>query len=263
MVDLIDIGANLTAKAFKSDQVAVIKRAREAGVTRMVVTGSSVEESQRAANLAERYPAALFATAGVHPHNAKDCDEDTLASLRSLALNPVVVAIGECGLDFNRDFSPRPVQLEWFESQCQLAGELRMPLFLHERDASEAFRDVIKNHRSDVPAAVVHCFTGDGTALDSYLDLDLHIGITGWICDERRGVHLKELVRRIPSDRLMIETDAPYLVPRTIHPRPGRNEPAFLPHVLSTVSECLDRPVEEVALETTRTAERFFDLDQA
>ena len=263
MIELIDIGANLTAKAFKSDQVAVIDRARQAGVTRMVVTGSSVEESRRAVELADQHSETLFVTVGVHPHNAKDCDEMTLDNLRALAANPTVVALGECGLDFNRDFSPRPIQLKWFEQQCQLAGELQMPLFLHERDAADAFLEVVKSHRSTVPAAVVHCFTGSGTALDAYLDLDLHIGITGWICDERRGVHLRDLVRRIPSDRLMIETDAPYLVPRTLQPRPGRNEPAFLPHVLHTLSECLNRPREEIARETTETAVRFFGLDPA
>ena len=262
MPELVDIGVNLTNKAFRGDLDAVLGRAMDAGVTRMIVTGTSETESAAALELARAHPGVLYSTAGVHPHNARDCGATTLDTLRTLAAEPEVVAIGECGLDFNRDFSPRPVQIEWFEKQVELAVELRMPLFIHEREAGDALLEVLRRHRDGIPAAVVHCFTGEEPILDAYLELDLHIGITGWICDERRGGHLHALVRKIPPNRLMLETDAPYLIPRSIRPRPKsrRNEPAYLRHVLATVSDCRGRPADEVAAETAATATRFFDL---
>jgi TatD DNase family protein len=261
-VNLVDVGVNLTNKAFGSDLAAVLERAADAGVTKQVVTGTSLRESHRARELATAHPGVLWSTAGVHPHDAKSCDAETIPALRELAATPEVVAIGECGLDFNRDFSPRPDQREWFTRQVDLAIELDMPLFLHERDAGEDLLAVLRPRRDAIRAAVVHCFTGDEQTLDAYLELDLHIGITGWICDERRGQHLLDLVPRIPLERLMLETDSPYLVPRTLPTKPkrGRNEPAFLPYVLTSVSEALGSDEATVAAATTRTAERFFGL---
>jgi TatD DNase family protein len=261
---LVDIGVNLTNTAFRGDLDQVLDRARAAGVTRMVVTGTSVSESADAAHLASLHPAMLRATAGVHPHHARDCDEHTLDALRALAAQPEIAAIGECGLDYDRNFSPPETQRRWFEAQVALAAELGMPLFLHEREATDDVLAVIRRYRDRVPAAVLHCFTGSEAALDAYLALDLHIGITGWICDERRGLPLRAIVgqKKIPRDRLMLETDAPYLLPRTITPRPRsrRNEPAFLPHVLAMVAQCTGRDAAEVAAETTATAVRFFGL---
>jgi len=260
-MNLVDIGVNLTGKQFRGDLDRVIERARRAGVTRMVVTGTSGDGSAAAADLAER-ESGLFATAGVHPHHASDWDAATAARLRELAARPEVVAIGECGLDFNRNFSPQSAQLDCFAAQVDLAAELGMPLFLHEREASAALLEALRPRRDRLVRACVHCFTGTDAELDAYLALDLHIGITGWICDERRGGHLRELVRRIPAGRLMIETDAPYLLPRTMPDPPGnrRNEPAFLVHVLAAVAAALDRPPAEVAEATTRTAIEFFGL---
>jgi TatD DNase family protein len=259
---LIDIGANLTHKSFRADLDAVLQRARAAGVAPLVVTGANLSSSQEALHLARQYPGLLYATAGAHPHHARECGPDTLAALRELAQSPEVVALGECGLDYNRDFSPRPVQDRWFEAQVQLACELRLPLFLHERDAPERFVAILAPYLANVPRAVIHCFTGDAEALDAYLALGLYVGITGWICDERRGQHLRSLVARVPLDRLMLETDAPYLTPRDLRPQPrhGRNEPAFLPHIAATVAECLGRPVEEVASRTTANARAFFGI---
>ena len=173
-----------------------------------------------------------------------------------------MVAVGECGLDFDRNFSPRADQLRCLEAHLELAAELQMPVFLHERSAHEEFAAILAKHRSRIPRAVVHCFTGTGEALARYLDLDLHIGITGWICDERRGTHLRELVGRIPKDRLMIETDAPYILPRTIRPKPksNRNEPSLLPHVLRTVAAARGESPEELARSTTETARAFFGI---
>jgi TatD DNase family protein len=220
-----------------------------------------VASSEAALRIARERPHQLFATAGVHPHDIRNCTEQTILELRRLAEHKEVVAIGECGLDFNRDFSPRPQQEQWFEAQIALAEELQMQLFLHERDAQQRFCEILKRARKNVPA-VIHCFTGTREELKAYLDLGLHIGITGWICDERRGTHLREFVKEIPADRLMIETDAPFLLPRNMptKPKDGRNEPAFLTFVLKTVAECLGKPVGLVAQETTKTATAFFRI---
>ncbi len=260
--ELIDIGVNLGHASFHSDRKQVLDRAIAAGVTTMIVTGTSVKSSVTAQALAAQYPDVLFSTAGVHPHDARNCNQQTIATLRKLAENKNVVAIGECGLDFNRDFSPRPVQEKWFEAQIELACELKLPLFLHERDAHKRFVEILSAHKNHLDEAVVHCFTGNEAELKMYLDLGFCIGITGWICDERRGLQLRELVRNIPLDRLMIETDAPFLTPRNIHPKPkdGRNEPALLPFVLQAVADCIKKPLDAVAAETTETARWFFRL---
>ena len=259
---LIDIGANLTNKAFRSDLDQVLERARSAGVAEIVLTGTSVSGSRAAAELAATRPGMLYSTSGVHPHDASSFDDRTKEALRQIAAMPQVVAIGECGLDYNRDFSPRPQQRAAFRAQLALAIELAMPLFLHERDAGADMVAMVREHRAALPPAVIHCYTGDGDTLDRYLELDLYIGVTGWICDERRGLHLRELIARVPEDRLMLETDAPYLLPRTIRPRPKsrRNEPAYLPYVLATVAESLGRPPAVVARATTATARGFFGL---
>jgi TatD DNase family protein len=204
----------------------------------------------------------LYATAGVHPHDAASFGEHALGELRALAADPTVRALGECGLDYNRNFSPRPAQLHAFEAQLELAAQLELPVFLHDREAHEDMLALLKRYRDRIPGVVVHCFTGERHELHAYLDLDLHIGITGWICDERRGLHLRELVRDIPAGRLMLETDAPYLLPRTLRPAPAgrRNEPAFLPAVLDAVAQSTGRPADEVAGETTRAARAFFGI---
>ena len=260
--NLIDIGVNLDHRSFDPDREAVIRRAQAAGVEKMVLTGATVKSSQAVAELAATYPRLLYATAGVHPHNARAGDADTLPILRELAAKPEVVAIGECGLDFNRDFSPRPVQERWFAAQIELAVELKVPLFLHERDAHARFKAILSQYSSSLPSAVVHCFTGTGDELEAYLAMGLYIGITGWICDERRGLHLRELVGRIPLDRLMLETDAPFLTPRNLQPRPknDRNEPAFLPTVLQSVAGAMNLPASQVADSTTTTARKLFNI---
>jgi TatD DNase family protein len=259
---LLDIGANLTHESFRHDFDEVLARAREHGVTRMVVTGASREASVHALELARRHPGELYATAGVHPHHAVDYDEATDALLRELHTQPEMRAVGETGLDYHRNYSPREVQLDAFERQLRIAAELGKPLFLHQRDAHEDFLALLRRYRDRVPAAVVHCFTDTGAALRDYLALDCHIGITGWICDERRGTHLRELVKEIPADRLMIETDAPYLLPRTVKPQPShrRNEPMYLRHICYEIARDRGEPVEVTAANSTATAEKFFGL---
>lgn len=262
MHTLVDIGANLTHDSFDPDRSEVIDRALAAGVAHMVVTGSDEQQSAAAADLAADRPDCLSATAGIHPHHAKDMGADSMAQLEALATKDQVVAVGECGLDYFRNFSSPEKQQLAFEAQLDLAARLQMPVFLHQRDAHDDFLAMLKPWRDRLTCAVAHCFTGERKALHAYLDLDLHIGITGWICDERRGLHLRELVADIPEDRMMIETDAPYLLPRDLKPRPRtrRNEPLHLPHILAAVAECAGRSAEIVAQQTSETATRFFGL---
>ena len=266
-MQLIDIGANLTHESFARDLDAVLQRARDAGVTRMVVTGASREHNPQALALAQAHPGVLWATAGVHPHHAAEYTDECDAELRALHAHAEVVAVGECGLDYFRDFSPRPAQHKAFERQLQIAADLvaagtPKPLFLHQRDAHADFMAMLKNFDGRLGAVVVHCFTGSREELFDCLDRDWHVGITGWLCDERRGAHLRELVRHIPADRLMIETDAPYLLPRTLRPMPKdrRNEPAFLAHIAAEVARDRGEDVEATARATTATAQRFFGL---
>ena len=265
---IIDIGANLGNKAFREDLDGVLARAVDAGVEAIVATGTSVVASRHAWELAEakrtRSPR-LFSTAGIHPHHASTFGPDAIVALRELCARPEVVAVGECGLDFDRNFSPRADQLRCLEAHLELAAELQMPVFLHERSAHVEFAEILARHRSRIPRAVVHCFTGTGEALARYLELDLHIGLTGWICDERRGTHLRDLVGRIPKDRLMIETDAPYILPRDIRPKPrsNRNEPALLPYVLRAVAAARGESAEEVGRSTSETARAFFGINDS
>ena len=258
---MIDIGANLSHPSFDEDLADTLERAGAAGLAAIVVTGTSVAGSRRAQILASNHDQ-LFATAGVHPHDAAHCDAATIPALRALLAEPKVVAVGECGLDFNRNYSPHPDQEKWFTAQLDLACELDKPLFLHSRDAHPRFAEILSQYGDSLPSAVAHCFTGEAVEMRAYLDLGLYIGITGWICDERRGRHLLELVAEIPADRLMLETDAPYLTPRSLRPQPKsrRNEPAFLPHILDTVAKALGKPAADLARETTQNARRFFRI---
>ncbi|MCA9609236.1 MAG: TatD family hydrolase [Myxococcales bacterium] len=253
---MIDIGCNLTHRRFRADLAEVLHRASEAGVDRMLVTGLSAEVSRQAERLAGARLAQLRSTAGVHPHNARTVNARTASELEALTHRPAVVAVGECGLDYDRDFSPRPVQRRAFEMQLELAAARRMPVFLHEREAQDDFLAILSRWRPKLVGGVVHCFTGQARALEAYLELGLHIGITGWITDARRGAHLVSLVPRIPADRLMIETDAPFLTPKGATAR--RNEPSFLPLVLRAVAAAAGKPSAQVAAETTAVAERLF-----
>lgn len=264
-MQLIDIGVNLTNPSFAEKHRAVLDRAYAAGVCQLVLTGTHIEDSEQALELSRQLDASgrhLFSTAGIHPHCASDWNSASAQRLRDLLKETSIKAVGECGLDFNRDFSPRPQQEKVLEEHLALAVELQLPVFLHERDASQRLLEIVREFRDRLPAAVVHCFTGEQRALFSYLDLDLHIGITGWICDERRGTHLHPLVKEIPRGRLMLESDAPYLLPRSLRPKPknGRNEPAYLTEVLREVALHRSESQEDLATHTTATARAFFDL---
>jgi len=260
---LIDIGVNLTAKVFGDDQSEVITRAKNAGINHLVLIGSNIEDSKQAIELAKKYPHCRT-TVGIHPHHAKDFNNDSIDELTTLASLPQCCVLGEMGLDFNRNYSPPKQQLVAFEKQLELAAELKQPIYLHQRDAHQYFLAMIKDYRDHISEAVIHCFTGDKNELYDYLDLDLHFGITGWICDDRRGTHLLKLLKDIPLTRLMLETDAPYLLPRNLEktfnpqPRSRRNEPLYLLKVLQTTAKAIDITEQELAKKTTATAKEFF-----
>ena len=280
---MIDIGANLANPAFDRDRDAVLRRAAAAGVRGVIITGTSVDDSRAALALARgdapsacapvsphapQQPAPddhaprLYATAGVHPHESGGVTGDWRAAIAALARQKRVVAIGETGLDFHRNYSSPADQRRVFRAQVELAARLGKPLFVHDRESGGETRRTLAAFNGTV-ACVIHCFTGSARELDGYLDDGHHIGVTGWICDERRGRELARLVRRVPADRLMIETDAPYLLPRTITPKPRsrRNEPAFLPWVAQRVAECRGEHPRDLMAQTSHNATRFFALD--
>ena len=259
---LVDIGANLAHDSFDDDRAEMMERAADAGVGTMIVTGSSDGSNVRAAELASAHPGTLYSTAGVHPHHASDYTDESDALIRSLVQNDVVVAVGECGLDYFRNFSPRDAQLNAFRRQLEIAKDTGLPVFLHQRDAHDDFVEVLEPVLPDLSRAVAHCFTGEGESLREYLAMGLYIGITGWICDERRGKHLYDIVDIIPDDRLLIETDAPYLLPRTVRPRPKtrRNEPMYLREVVRVVAEARGQSEDHIARVTTENARSFFNL---
>ena len=262
---MIDIGANLAHDSFDKDRAAVLERAWAAGLSTIVVTGSSAKSSEAAFALAEQYPGRLFATAGLHPHHASEWTADLSARFEALAQNPEVVALGECGLDYFRDLSPREAQRKAFADQLSLAVKLKKPVFLHQRDAHADFLPILREHRPQLADVVVHCFTDTRAALEDCLAQDCHIGITGWVCDEKRGAGLREIVAQIPDERLLIETDAPYLLPHNA-PRDRtrvsgrRNEPALLPWVVKALASLRNQTEQQVADITTANARRFFRL---
>ncbi|MBM4218537.1 MAG: hydrolase TatD [Gammaproteobacteria bacterium] len=265
MHTLIDIGANLAHDCFDADRDAVLARAQAAGVAAMIVTGSTLDDTDKAIALARRHPGALRATAGVHPHHASGLRDADAGRLAARLHDPMVVAAGECGLDYFRNFSPPAEQRRAFELQLGLAGQAGKPLFLHQRDAHDDFVAMLRGHPQAAARGVLHCFTGGAAELEDCLALGLSVGITGWICDERRGHALREAAPRVPRDRHMIESDAPYLLPRTLASKPPhrRNEPAFLPAVLMEMARCRGEDPAALAAATTANACRFFGLTLA
>ena len=262
VIELIDIGVNLTNKSLLRDLDAVMQRAGNASVRQMVVTGTSLDESAAAIALCQRFPERLVSTCGVHPHHASDWDESSYARLEAMANDDCVRAIGETGLDFNRNYSPPEAQEHAFREQMRLAITLQLPLFCHQRDAHPRFIKLLGECRDQIPRLVVHCFTDSRDALMDYLDFDCHIGITGWICDERRGLELQQLVKLIPAERLLLETDAPYLLPRNLDPKPSSriNEPAYLPHILREIAHHRGEPADQLAAQCRQNSIEFFGL---
>ncbi|PWN60417.1 TatD family hydrolase [Chryseobacterium viscerum] len=257
----IDIGINLTNKQFYNEHDEIINRALDQGVEHMILTGTSVKGSKESAEIAEEYPEILFSTAGIHPHDAKSFNGESIGELRKLLKQDHVISVGECGLDFDRDFSPRPIQEKCYKAQLELAIEVNKPLFLHERSAFKRFNDITDEYLSQLPEAVVHCFTGTLDEAKTYLDKGLYLGFTGAISDEKRFKHLEDVIKYVPLDRMMIETDAPFMLPKNMSRMQNRrNEPSFLPYVAQTIAHLKKISISEVADETTETARNFFRL---
>lgn len=258
---MIDIGVNLTSSRFEKDRQCIIDRAVAVGIKGLLVTGTNIENSCQASALCELYPHYLQCTAGVHPHDADTVNANYLKQIYDLAKKPWVKAIGECGLDFNRLFSSEVQQLRVFSEQVQLAHQVQLPLFLHQRDAFDPWFDILQPYCDSIPAMVSHCFTGDLAQLKKCLDAGMYIGITGWLCDERRGQTLRDIVRYIPLDRLMIETDAPYLLPRTIKPKPksSRNEPCYLEYIVQSLVAVTQYSAQQIITSTEENSRKVFN----
>lgn len=258
---IIDIGINLLHHSFNEDRDKVIETAHQNNIQPLIITGTNIRSSVAASKYTLMFPNKLYSTAGIHPHDSKCFNYGAILKLKNIAKNSAVVAIGECGLDYDRDFSPRDIQRKCFRAQIELACELELPLFLHERKAFSDFLSIMKEYKT-IKRAVVHCFTGNLKELKAYIEMGYYIGITGYICDERRGNHLKELVKLIPLDKLMIETDAPFLIPRDLKPKPAnnRNEPIYLRHILNYIAKCINIDEQELALITTANTKNFFDI---
>jgi TatD DNase family protein len=262
---MIDVGVNLTHPRLAntaSDLNQLVASSRNHGLKAIIAIGTNLTESERLLEMAKRFPGYIFVTVGVHPHYAGDMQDDDWSRLDKIVSQPEVVAVGEMGLDFYRNFSPHTTQIKVFERQLAANQVVQKPLYLHERDAFSAQLDILRSNSQCYTSGIAHCFTGDTKALKAYLDLDFYIGVTGWICDERRGNELAEAVKYIPKERLLVETDSPFLLPRTLRPKPkdSINRPWFVNEVVSKVARCRNETTDAVASYTTRNANALFRL---
>ena len=258
-ISYIDIGVNLLDESFNKDLDEVLDRSFGSNVNILINTSSSIEEAKRSLDLTERYPSKIYTTAGIHPHNASMADEQLKSNLLEIIKNKSVVAIGECGLDYFRNFSPKEKQLSVFKTHLEAAKETGLPLFLHQRDAHEDFLSCL-NDMLDAPIlGVAHCFTGNADQMKTYLDMGLYIGITGWICDERRNDELIQAVKQLPLDRVLIETDSPYLIPRSLK-KSRRNEPMYLPVIAEKLAAEMGIGPSALMAHTVSNSMKLFNL---
>ena len=256
---MFDICVNLHSEQFRSDPQGVLNRAFEAGISGICLTGSCLQSSRMAIEYAERNTEQLCATVGIHPHSAKDFTEDMWTMMTSMSENPIVRAVGECGLDYFRNLSTPEQQRHCFERHIELAMCLNKPLFLHQRDGFEDFIRILDHHAPTVPV-LVHCFTDGPRELEAYIERGYMVGVTGWIADTRRNQSLVEAIPHLPLEHLMIETDAPWLTPRNIPKfrKIRANEPQYLPYVISAIAEQTGHQPEDIIEHSTNNAHRFF-----
>ena len=231
---IFDSHCHIDDSSFDKDRKEVIKRANENGVTHLMIAGVTLDSCQKALDIA-RANENIFSAVGIHPHDASGCTEETLEKLKEYAKDSLVKAWGEIGLDFNRMYSPQDIQEKWLLRQIEEAAKLELPLIFHERDTKGRFLEVIKTS-NNIKSGVVHCFSGSKQELEAYLDLGLYIGITGIVTIFTRGENLRKLLEYIPDDRILIETDAPYLTPAPQKNKTRRNESSFLPGVLNKIA---------------------------
>ncbi|MBV7316846.1 TatD family hydrolase [Shewanella sp. NIFS-20-20] len=259
----MDIAVNILGNSLETHLPQILADAAEVGVSPLINIGSNLAESSASIELCQRYPRQIWTTAGTHPHHASQWQATSQQQLRQLCQQPGVVAVGECGLDYNRDFSPRDKQRHAFAAQLELACELGLPVLMHERDAHDDFLAIVSEYRAGLSRALLHCFTGTREHMQAYIELDLYLGITGWVCDERRGKALTELVKDIPGERILIETDSPYLLPRSMRPKPksSKNEPKYLPFISQTIADLRQESAADFAKQCYRNSQVFFNLD--
>lgn len=256
-----DVGVNLFSEQFATDREQVLARAHMAGVQRQILIASDLAECQHNINWCQLH-ADCSTSAGIHPHQASKAGPNWLQQLQSILTDNDIVAIGECGLDFNRNFSSQADQIDVFSKQLQLANEVALPVYLHERDAFDTQYQLLKDY--GIKHGIAHCFTGDSTQLKAYLDLGLYIGITGWLCDDRRNQALLDAITYLPLDRICLETDAPYLLPKNLSPKPKsrRNEPAYLPAIAERVAQLKGLPLHDVETQCWQNSVTLFNLER-
>lgn len=268
----IDTGVNLLDPRFTPDDV--IARAAQADLSHMLVISSTLDESQKSLKLCDHYNSStlinsttkdynstklrLACTAGIHPHYADQSNAESWAKLKTIIADKQVSVIGECGLDFNRNFSTKSNQLYAFEQQLNIAAENNMGVYLHERDAFDEQISLLETYSKSLKFMVTHCFTGNKEQLSGYLSLGCYIGITGWLCDPKRGKALQEAVHYLPLSRLLLETDAPYLFPKNLKPRQSKNEPCNIPHIASYLCELTNQSIGEVKQHAYDNALKLF-----
>lgn len=257
---MIDIGVNLNPSFLLDNLNKNLAEMRESGVIGMICIASDITESRLVQEVALQYMN-VWNTIGCHPHQASTFNKDSKQALSELISKTRPVAIGETGLDFNRNYSTPKEQVYAFEQQIELATEFGLPLYLHERDAHDRMIQILKKHPSLTKKSLIHCFTGNELELNNYLELGLSIGVTGWVCDERRGADLKASVPKIPLDKLLLETDAPYLLPRNIRPRPKKNHPKYLPWIAEEVAKLKQISIEELNKQVLKNTVNLFNLE--
>ena len=258
---LIDIGANLTHPQLYDQLDLVVDNIVSSDTGSVIITSSNLNDTVIALDIISKYPDIFYTTVGYHPHNAKDFKIEHINKINKYSKNNKVIAIGECGLDYYREYSSVEQQIFCFENHLIIAKDNNMPIFLHERQAHGDFIALLKKYKHDIDKAVVHCFTGQKKELEAYLDLGCYIGITGWISDLDRGQHLHDLIKYIPKDKLMIETDSPYLIPKNLpFKHDGVNQPSYLNYVAESIAECLNKDITFIQEIVTENTKNFFSL---
>ena len=255
-----DTGVNLLDPRF--DLEIVTQESVDAKVTDVLVISSDIDESQRAISLMQKSPLnnlRLHATAGVHPHYADNIKPESWTKLRALLADNKIAAVGECGLDFNRNFSTQNNQINAFDTQLKIAVEYQKGVYLHERDAFDTQYAMLQKVHHKLPFLVAHCFTGTSPQMHKYLDLGCYIGITAWVCDDKRGQDLQAAVASLPLDKLLLETDAPYLFPKTVRPRAKQNAPKYIYAIAEKIAQIKQVSVEEIAHAAYQNANYLFN----
>ena len=260
MYEIADIACNFTSDKFDNDLDEIIGRAIANHITKFGLICSRLRDIDKLLKIYNRYSKDMFFTIGVHPHHANEINAEYLEKIKEAVHVNNPNAIGETGLDFFRNLSTYEEQIFAFEEQIKIAIDTNKPLFLHQRDSHEDFIKILRKYSSDIDKAVVHCFTGTQKQLDDYLELDCYIGVTGWICDEKRNVELRKAIKKIPLEKLMIETDCPYLIPKNLveKPKNNRNEPTNLNHIINEIAVLMEIDIDILRKQTFENTINYF-----